>query len=102
MDINIHQVHFSADQKLIEFVSKKTKKIEHFFDKIESVDVYLKLENNHNKVKEKVVEIKLRVPGQKLFCMNKSTTFEKAFNLAYDAVVDLIKKKKELSSQVNS
>lgn len=97
MDIGIHQVHFTADKKLVDLVQEKTKKLEHFFDKIEAVDVYLKLENNHNKIKEKVVEIKIVIPGHKLFCMNKSTTFEKAFNLALDSAVDLIKKRKELA-----
>lgn len=98
MDIKIHQVHFTADRKLLDLVQEKTQKFEHFFDRITSVDVYLKLENNHNKIKEKVVEIKLGVPGQKLFCMNKSESFEKAFHLAYDSAVDLIKKRKEVKS----
>lgn len=96
MDIKIHQVHFTADKKLLDTVQEKTKRLEHFFDRIDAVDVYLKLENNHNKVKEKIVEIKIGIPGNKLFCMNKSTSFEKAFNLAYDSAVDLIKNKKEM------
>jgi putative sigma-54 modulation protein len=91
----IHAVHFTADAKLVEMVEEKVKKLEHFHPKIESVDVYLKLENNHAKIKEKVVEIKVGIPGHKLFCMNKGETFETAFLHALESASELVKKKKE-------
>jgi putative sigma-54 modulation protein len=94
MNTKVHAVHFSADSKLLDYVKEKIQKLKHFYDRIESADVYLKLENNHKKIKEKIVEIKVNIPGHKLFCMNKSTTFEKAFSLALDSCVELIKEKK--------
>lgn len=94
MDINIHTAHFSADEKLITMINEKSQKLNRY-DKIESIDVYLKLENNHRKIREKIVEIKINIPGQKLFCMNKSTSFEQAFNLAFDSMIQLINKNKE-------
>lgn len=94
----IHAVHFSADAKLVEMIEEKVKKLQHYNEKIDSIDVYLKLENNHAKVKEKVVEIKIAIPGQKLFCMNKADSFETAFHHALDSASELVKKKKKLEA----
>jgi putative sigma-54 modulation protein len=95
MLIQVHAVHFSADAKLVEMIEEKVTKLEHFNERIESVDVYLKLENNHAKVKDKVVEIKIAIPGQKLFCMNKGDSFETAFHHSLDSAAELVKKKKK-------
>ena len=98
MLIQVHAVHFSADAKLVDMIEEKVKKLQHFNERIESIDVYLKLENNHAKVKDKVVEIKIAIPGQKLFCMNKADGFEAAFNHALDSASELVKKKKKLEA----
>ena len=87
----IHAVHFSADAKLVEMIEEKVKKLQHYNEKIDSIDVYLKLENNH-------VEIKIAIPGQKLFCMNKADSFETAFHHALDSASELVKKKKKLEA----
>ena len=52
MKIQIQTVHFNADQKLIEFIDKKVKKLETFHDKILNLDVILSLENLSTQVKE--------------------------------------------------
>lgn len=99
MDVKIHPVHFKPDQKLTDLVRERSAKLTQTFDRLSSVDVYLKLENNHQKVKEKVVEIKMSVPGQKLFVMNKSLTFEDALHQAIDSAVEMLRRKKEEMTQ---
>lgn len=94
MDIRIHQVHFHADQSLLDLVNEKCERLAHTDDKVDAVDVYLKLENNHHAVKEKVVEIKMGVPGNTLFVTHKGDTFEDAFHRTLDSAVEVLRRRK--------
>ncbi|MFN5937943.1 MAG: HPF/RaiA family ribosome-associated protein, partial [Sphingobacteriales bacterium] len=62
MNVNIQTVHFDADAKLIEHVNRKIEKLENFHDRITKVDVYLKLDNIVHTIKDKIAEIRVRVP----------------------------------------
>lgn len=62
MQVNAQSVNFNADRKLIDFLQNRMDKLETFYDKIISSDVYLKVENTSSK-ENKIVEIKLNVPG---------------------------------------
>ena len=61
MELKIHSVHFESDQKLIEMINERCLKMQNFNDTITSVDVYLKLENGHDHIHDKVVEIKTNI-----------------------------------------
>lgn len=95
MDVKIYSEHFTADDKLIEFVNKKVNKLETFFDGIISADVSLKVlkpEIANNKVSE----IKLSIPANGyLFAKKQADTFEEATDLAVDAIRKQIAKFKE-------
>ncbi|MFN5784576.1 MAG: HPF/RaiA family ribosome-associated protein, partial [Flavobacteriia bacterium] len=47
MEIQVHSIHFKADQKLINFINEKVNKLELFFDNIIACEVYLRLDKNH-------------------------------------------------------
>ena len=99
MNIQIHSIHFSPDSKLKETIEEKVSKLEHFHQKIERADVYLKLDNNDAPVKEKVLEIRLHIPGADLFTSQTSNMFEAALDLAIDQMKkQLIKKKEKMVS----
>ena len=99
MNIQIHSIHFHPDAKLNETINEKVEKLKHFYNKIERADVYLKLDNNDAVVKEKVVEIKLHIPGADLFTTQSSNMFEAALDLAIDQIKkQLIKKKEKMVS----
>ena len=66
MNVVIHPVHFDASTQLVDFINKKLEKLETFFDRIVEAEVFLKLESRQN-VKDKIVEIKVHVPGKKGF-----------------------------------
>lgn len=83
MNTIIHSSNFHADQKLKMFIEDKMDKLEKYFDRVTAADVFLKLENNNASVRDKVVEIKLIVPGQKVFVSDHAKTFEKGFDGAY-------------------
>ena len=94
MKIQIQTVHFNADQKLIEFIDKKVKKLETFHDKILNLDVILSLENLSTQVKEKVVVLKSHVPGNVLVSRETSDIFEESLDLAVASMRKQLEKHK--------
>lgn len=97
MNVQIQTVNFDADIKLKEHVQKKIDKLKTFHDKITSVEIYLKLDNLGQKVKDKIAEIKVNVPKSSLFAKHESKVFEESFDLALDSMIAQIKKQKERS-----
>ena len=84
MKLQVHSIHFDADVKLINFIQRKLDKLETFYDRMVDGEVFLRL-NNEGK-ENKTVEIKLRVPGNNLFAVEKARSFEEAIDLAADAL----------------
>ncbi|SHM96225.1 ribosome hibernation-promoting factor, HPF/YfiA family [Chitinophaga sp. CF418] len=99
MNVQIQTVHFDADSKLIDHVSKKLQKLNTFYDRIISVEVFLKLDGIAHQIKDKIAEIKVHIPRQDLFVKHESKSFEESFDLAFDSVVNQIKKTKEKKFQ---
>ncbi len=95
MTVNIQTVHFDADNKLVNHVNEKIKKLTTFHDRITKVDVFLKLDNVVHNIKDKVAEIRVHVPGKDLFVKHSTKSFEESFDSAFTAIVNQIKKKKE-------
>lgn len=96
MKITINAIKFDADRKLILFVQNKVKKLTKFFDDILGAEVFLKLENVQD-TDNKVVEIKIDVPGGSLFSRKQSKSFEESTDLAADALkLQLIKHKEKI------
>jgi putative sigma-54 modulation protein len=95
MNVQIQTVHFDADLKLLEHVQKRLDKLKTFHDKITGVEVYLRLDNLSQKVKDKVAEIKVSVPKRSLFAKHESKVFEESFDQAFDSLVSQIKRQKE-------
>ncbi|MEX6687394.1 HPF/RaiA family ribosome-associated protein [Danxiaibacter flavus] len=95
MNVNIQTVHFDADVKLVDYVSKKLQKISTFHDRIIKVDVFLKLDNVVHTIKDKIAEIKVHVPRQQFFVKASSKSFEESFDCALESLVNQIKRKKE-------
>jgi putative sigma-54 modulation protein len=95
MNVNIQTVHFDADGKLMEYVTTKLKKLHTFHDRIIKVDVFLKLDNVVHNIKDKIAEIKVHVPRQRLFVKASSKSFEESFDSALESLVVQIKRKKD-------
>ncbi|MEL6534499.1 MAG: ribosome-associated translation inhibitor RaiA [Bacteroidota bacterium] len=94
MRLQMHSIHFDADQKLKDFIQRKADKLETFYDRIVDGEVFMRLEKNDNR-ENKVVEIKLNVPGNQLFSKEHSTSFEAATDQAVEALRRQLKKFKE-------
>jgi putative sigma-54 modulation protein len=94
MKIVIQSIHFNADQKLLAFIQKKVDKLEQYFDQIIHGEVYLKL-NNVTEETNKIVEIKLMIPGSTLFAKEECKSFEEATDLAIESLRKQINKHKD-------
>jgi putative sigma-54 modulation protein len=95
MNVNIQTVHFDADTKLVEYVTKKMKKLNTFHDRIIKADVFLKLDNVVHTIKDKIAEISVHVPRHQFFVKCSSKSFEESFDDAFESVVSQIKRKKD-------
>jgi len=95
MNVQIQTVHFDADVKLLEHINAKIEKLKTFHDKITGAEVYLRLDNLSHQVRDKVAEIKVYVPKHSYFVKHQSKTFEQSFDLAFDSLVNQVKRKKE-------
>lgn len=94
MKVDIHAVNFSADKKLLDFVQEKMDKLEKFYDKVVFSDVFLKLDNTSEK-ENKIVEIKVNVPGDEFVVKKQCKSFEESTDQAVDSLERLLKKRKE-------
>jgi putative sigma-54 modulation protein len=93
MKLQMHSVHFTADEKLLGFIQKKLQKLETFYDRITGGEVFLKLDKGENsKLRDKIIEVKIKVPGGELFVKEHGQTFEEATDIALEALKSQIKK----------
>lgn len=94
MKLQMHAVHFDADPRLVDFIQKKASKLETFYDRIIDGEVFLKQENG-GATDNKVVEIRLNIPGNQLFVKEQAESFEAATDSAVSALKKQIRKHKE-------
>ena len=81
MKVNVHAVNFNVDQKLVNFIQERMDKLEKYYDKIVSSDVFLKVEKTSDK-ENKIVEVKIHVPGDDFMVKKQCKTFEEAIDVA--------------------
>ena len=93
MDIKIHSIRFDADTKLLEFITVKVRKLIQYFDDIIGAEVFLRLDKSQD-LENKVVEIRLTLPGNELFARKQSKTFEESTDLSVEALRRQIMKHK--------
>jgi putative sigma-54 modulation protein len=48
-----------------------------------------------HQIKDKIVEIKVQIPKHEFFVKSSSKSFEESFDVAQDALINQIKRKKE-------
>ena len=95
MKVQIQAKQFSAGQHLIDFIEKKLAKLEQFFDRIIDTEVFLSLEGGGATVKEKVVKIKVNLPGNQMIATERSKLFEEAIDLSVSSLSRQLKRHKE-------
>ena len=94
MKLQMHSIRFNADQRLIDFIQKKTDKLDKFFDRIIDGEVFMRLDKDNN-MENKIIEVKLNIPRNQLFAKERAKTFEAASDLAFNALKKQIIKHKD-------
>lgn len=94
MKVNTQSVNFTADRKLLDFIQKRMDKLEMFYDKIIQSDVYLKVDNTSEK-ENKIIEAKVKVPGDSFIVKKQCRTFEEGVDMATASLERQIKKRKQ-------
>ena len=94
MKLQMSSLKFDADQTLLDFVQKKTNKLETYYDHIIDGEVNMHLDKSTTR-DNKVVEIKINVPGTSLFAKEQSNSFEAATDETIEALRRQLKKFKE-------
>ncbi len=93
MKLQMQAIHFDADASLLSFIQQKMDKLDTFYDRITSGEVFLKLDGNEtSKVHTKLLEVKLYVPGGTMFVKEQGSTFEEATDLAVETLKIQVKK----------
>ena len=92
MEIKLKSLKFDADQKLLDYVEKKVKKLERFNEGIVNVDVNLTLLQEPD---NKNVKLHVHVPGEEMIIERNAKTFEEAITDSVDAMKEKLTRAKE-------
>lgn len=99
----MHAVRFTADQSLFDFIQAKLAKLDTFHDRIIGVEVFLRLDGaDSNKVKEKIVEVRLTIPGKELFVKEHDKSFESATDRVLEVLKDKLVRCKQKRNDISS
>ena len=103
MKLQVHSIHFDADMKLLEFIQSKLNKLDMFYDRITGGEVFLRLDKGDTKrVRNKMLEIKISLPGATLFVKEQASSFEEAMDIAIEALkIQLKKFKDKIQEKIN-
>lgn len=74
MKLQMHSIHFDADQTLLDFIQRKVDKLETFYDRMVDGEVFLRL--NNDDIDNKTVEIKLNIPGNQIFAKEDAKSWK--------------------------
>ncbi len=94
MDVKIQSIKFDADKKLVDFINGKLGKLQRFYDAIIGAEVFLKLENSQD-MENKIVEVKLLIPGNDLFVQRQAKTFEEGVDECLEVLKRQVTRHKE-------
>ena len=94
MRLQIHSIRFDADVKLLNFIQKRADKLDTFYERIIDGEVFLRLDKD-NQMENKLVEIRLNIPGTQLFAKERAKSFEAASDNAISALKKQLTKYKE-------
>lgn len=94
MKVNVHAVNFTVDRKLVDFTQTRLDKLEKYYDRVVASDVYFKVEKTSEK-ENKIVEVKIHVPGDDLMVKKQCKSFEEAVDQAAESLERLLVKRKE-------
>lgn len=94
MKINIQAINCTPRQELLDLINEKMNKLSHFSDRIIESKVVLRVETSESPG-NKIVEVRLAIPGHDLFVKKHCNAFEEGIQKSYDVLQREIKEWKE-------
>ncbi|HEY8937159.1 MAG TPA: HPF/RaiA family ribosome-associated protein [Cyclobacteriaceae bacterium] len=94
MKISIQSIDCSPRQDLLDLVNEKLEKLSHFSDRILECKVVLRVEKA-DKRDNKVIEVRVVIPGNDLFVKKTTESFEESLQKTYEVLQREIKDWKE-------
>lgn len=94
MKISVQSVNFNISKDLVNYIEKKVNNLEKFHDHIIGAEVYLKVQSSSEK-ENKLVDVKMNLPGLDIVAKKQSKTFEEGASLALDSIKRQLVKRKE-------
>ena len=85
MQVQIHSIHFDADQSLLDFVTAKLDKLLTYNNDIQNCEVFLRVEKSDTR-ENQIVKVKAHVPGKDLFAKKRASSFEAAMDEVHEAL----------------
>ncbi|MFY0604767.1 MAG: ribosome-associated translation inhibitor RaiA [Flavobacteriaceae bacterium] len=99
MKVYTQSINFNASADLLKFIEKKLESLVKFHDKIVDAEVFLKVENTSDK-ENKIIEIKMNIPGNELMVKKQTKSFEEGVSLCADSLRRQLKKSKEKTRDI--
>ena len=99
MKVYTQSINFNASSDLLKFIEKKIESLVKFHDKIVDAEVFLKVENTSDK-ENKIIEIKINIPGNELMVKKQAKSFEEGVSVATDSLKRQLKKSKEKTRDI--
>ena len=93
MDLKIQSIHFSATEKLQDFIEKKLAKLEKNNENITNAEVTLRVVKPET-ANNKETSIHLNLPGAEMHAEKTSDTFEEGVDLCIDSLKRQLEKLK--------
>lgn len=94
MTITVNPVNFNISKDLVERVEEIFGGVDKYNDQLVGLDIYLK-SLSETDTGEKMVEVKIFLPGKNLFVAEKANDFISAAQEAVDVVKRVVRKEKE-------
>lgn len=100
MKVKVNAVNFNIDRKLVDFIQERMDRLDKYYDKIVSSEVFLKVEKTSDK-ENKIVEVKIHVPGDDFIVKKQCKTFEEAVDLSAESLErQLVKRKEKINAHI--
>jgi len=100
MEIIIESPHFTVNDMLQEYVTRKVNKLEHLNERIIKSEVLLKLDKSDTE-DNKICEVILHAPRKNFFAVSKSSTFEDAVSATMHSLEKQLRKQKTKFEKTN-
>lgn len=91
MNINVQTIHFQADERLNDFISRKMKKLDTLGYNIQRAELMLRYESGLS-FQDKHIEVRLTMAGAQLFTKQTASSYEAGIEKAIDILRNQIRR----------